>query len=60
MFRKISSTKIEQNGSAVLNKLAARAKNEKHLLKKAHIQNNFTEMFLILPSTRIAHIFLLH
>ena len=47
-------------GSAPPNKMAARSQGEKYLSKTSaeslvQIQNNFTEMFLIMPSAKIAH-----
>ena len=54
-------------GSTPLNKMAARAKNRKkksfkgHLLKlMAQFQNNFAEMFLLWPCTKLAKMVPLH
>ena len=51
---------------APLNKMAAKAPDRKYLQKAStpeplvQIQNNFTELFLIIPSTNIAQMTLLH
>ena len=48
------------NGYAPLNRSAARALDKKsfkqHLEPLANIRNKFTELFLIMPSTKIAQI----
>ena len=59
----IPSTKIAQmvplNGSAQMNKRIARALDKKYILTTSppeplvHIQNNFTEFFLMMPSTKL-------
>ena len=55
-----------QNGSTPPNKWAARALDKKYFFKKkspeqlVRIQNNFTEMFLIMPFAIIAQMDPLH
>ena len=54
------------NGSAPLNKRATRALDKKYLETASppeplvQIQNNFTELFLMMPSTKIAQMVPLH
>ena len=63
LFLVIPSTKIAQmfplNGSAQMDKRIARALDKKDILTTSspeplvHIQNNFTEFFLVMPSIKV-------
>ena len=63
LFLVIPSTKIAQmvllNGSAQMDKRIARALDKKYILTTSspetlvHIQNNFTEFFLVMPFTKL-------